>query len=199
MKKAACILAFGLFSATAMAQNAPPPGYGPSGPGYGPNYGDDSLFDGSYHHRQQNLSVMLWIPWYYGFGAGVDFRYNIPVVSDGFIPNFNDEFDIEPSLGIAYTSYGFDGLDNYNFVNIAPAAYAIYALHLNRVIRVYAGLGLGVNIGVYTGNGTVNSAVGATYFYWDPVAGVNFQFTHFFGLRAEVGAQGLKGGLQFYF
>jgi hypothetical protein len=190
MKKAACILAFTLFSATALAQSAPPPG--PPPPGYGPNYGDDSMFDASMHHRGLDLSVMAWIPWYYGLGFGAQARVEIPIVPDGFIPSMNDEFDIEGSFGFAYASdYAF------GYVAIVPAAYAIYALHINRAFRVYVGLGLGYDIGVASCDGCGAYNFGG--FYWDPVVGLNFKLASSFALRAELGAQGLKGGVQFYF
>jgi hypothetical protein len=184
VKKVALILGLTLSSASAFAQQ--------SGQQSSFVSGDDGLFDATPHHRPLDLSVMAWIPWYYGFGIGAQARLNIPIVPDGFIPSLNDEFDIEPSIGIAYVGdYGF------SYAAIPIAAYAIYAFHLNHAFRVYGGIGFGWDIGVAscTGCGVYNFGG----FYWDPVVGLDFKLASSFALRAEVGAQGLKGGVQFYF
>jgi hypothetical protein len=160
--------------------------------------GDGTITDRSTHTRQMDLSLMAWLPWYYGFGIGVDGRFSIPIVPDGFIPQINDEFDIEPSLGLAYSTYGLVDT-NYNYFNITPAVYGIWAFHFSHKFRAYGGLGLGVNIGVVSGNACNGCGISPTYFYWDPVIGLNWRFIPAMALRAEAGAQGLKGGISIYF
>lgn len=155
----------------------------------------DSITDTSAQTRPQNLSVMAYVPWYYGFGIGANVRYEIPVVPNGFIPTINNSFSIEPSLGLAYASRGYSGV-NYSVFDVTPAMYGIWNFYFNPKFSAYGGLGLGFNIGTYTGSSYTDSA---SYFFWDPVVGLHYSFSPNMALRAEAGAQGLKGGVSFYF
>ncbi len=186
MKKVLFALAFALASSSALAQEQ-------HGPQSGYLAGQDGLFDMAPHHRQTDLSLMFWLPWYYGFGVGGEVRFEIPIVPDGFIPTLNDEFDIEPSLGFAETTNGV-----YNYWVFDPAAYAVWGFHLNRMLRVYGALGLGVEFAGLNNN-PYGYGGGYTHFYWDVAAGVNFKLTNNFALRGELGYGGFKGGIQFYF
>lgn len=193
MKRSALVLSALLLSSSALAQNynAPQPA---------PYSGGDGINDVGPHHRQTDLSLLAWLPWWYGFGIGVDARLSLPILPDGFIPSINDEFDLEPAFGIAYTNYNYAGYaGGYGFTNFTPALYGIWAFHFSREFRLYGGLGLGYNFAVYGGPGTVNPGVAASYVYFDPVIGLNYKLNNNFGLRAEAGAQGLKGGIQIYF
>lgn len=156
----------------------------------------NSITDRAARHHDQSVSVMAYVPWYHGFGFGVVGRYEIPVVPDGFIPALNDSFSIEPSLGLAYLSWGPTGY-SYNVFEITPAAYGIWRFYFTDKFDAYGGLGLGFAIGNVSGNnaGTFN----ASYFYWDPVVGLHFKISRNVALRAESGAQGLKGGVTFIF
>lgn len=158
--------------------------------------GAGSITDRSSHSRPMDFSILGWIPWYYGFGLGVEGRFEIPVLPDGFIPQINDEFDIEPSLGLAYSWWPYTGY-TYNLIDIAPAVYGIWAFHFSPKFRAYGGLGLGYNIGIVSCPGC--GAVPGSFFYWDPVVGLNWKFVPNIALRAEAGAQGLKGGISIYF
>jgi hypothetical protein len=114
---------------------------------------------------------------------------------DGFIPSINDEVTLEPSFGIAGTTYGHEGTD-YGIVNLTPALYGLWRFHFSRDFDAYLGLGLGINIGV------LNKPYGGftpTYFYWDPCIGLNYRFAPAIALRIQLGAQGFLGGLSFYF
>ena len=154
-----------------------------------------SITDTRVHVREPDLSVLLWLPYYYGYGFGVQVRFEIPVLPDGFIPSVNDEFTLEPSFGIAGTNYGYGGT-HYGIVNLTPALYALWRFHFSRDFDAYGGLGLGINFGV------LNESYGGfspTYFYWDPCVGVSYRFAPTIAVRGQLGAQGLLGGLSFYF
>lgn len=156
----------------------------------------DSITDTSGKIRAQNLSVLAYLPWYYGFGIGANVRYEIPVVQNGFVPSINNSVSVEPSLGLAYSSWGPAGY-SYSIFNITPAVYGLWNFYFNPKFSAYGGLGLGFNVGVISGSHL--STFNANYFYWDPVVGLHYKLSPGMALRAEAGAQGLKGGLSFYF
>jgi len=151
----------------------------------------NSITDTSVHTRDMDLSVMLWLPWYYGFGVGGVVRFEIPILPDGFIPSINDEFSLEPSFGVAVSSYGGE-----SFTSLVPALYGIWSFNFSKEFRAYGGLGLGYNIGLYSGN---VSGLGYNYFYWDLCAGLFYRWTDALAFRAELGSQGLKAGISFFF
>jgi hypothetical protein len=155
----------------------------------------NSITDTSVHMRQPDLSLLLWLPFYYGFGVGAEVRFEFPVLPDGFIPSINDEFSLEPSFGIASTRYGVEGSD-VAIVNFAPALYGIWSFHFSEQFRAYGGLGLGFNFATYTGT---YRGFQPAYFYWDLVAGISYKFTRDVGFRGEIGPQGFKAGVSFYF
>jgi hypothetical protein len=154
-----------------------------------------SITDTRRHTRDVDLSLLLWLPYYYGFGFGGQVRLEIPVLPDGFIPAINDEFSLEPSFGMAWTDYNYVD-SRYDFVDFTPALYALWRFHFSTQFSAYACLGLGINIGVAN---RPYAGFYPTYFYWDPGVGISYKFTPGVALRAEIGAQGLKGGFSFYF
>ena len=146
-------------------------------------------------YRPSTLSGMLHIPWYYGFGVGAVLRYEIPVAPAGLVKGVNDQISIEPSFGLAYSSYSYGSslYDDFSFLYLTPAAYGIWSFYLQEQLRIYGGLGLGYGVGIVSGR----SLYGATlnHFYWDFVAGLFYQFTDHVALRAELGYEGPKVGL----
>jgi hypothetical protein len=150
-----------------------------------------SINDTSTHSRDTDLSVMLWLPWYYGFGVGGVVRYEIPILPDGFIPSVNDEFSLEPNLGVAVA-----GCCGETWTSLAPALYGTWSFNFSKEFRAYIALGLGYNIGIYSG---AVQGLGYNYFFWDLAAGIFYRFSQAIGLRAELGSQGLKAGVAFYF
>jgi hypothetical protein len=177
----AAVLAVTLVSTTALAEG------GESG----------SITDTSTHIRPQDLSLMLTVPYYNGIGIGIVGRFEIPVVPDGFIPALNDEFSIEPGLGLGYRSYGYVGA-NYDVFDIVPQVYAMWSFWFSPKFRAYGAIGLGYDIGIFTGTGITGTT--ASFFYWDiPAVGIYYYFQPNLALRAELGVQGLKGGLSFSF
>jgi hypothetical protein len=170
-------------------QYAPPP----------PVYGPDGISDWTPHARPSDLSVMAWLPWYFGFGFGGEIRYEYYILPNGFIPTINDSFSIEPSIGLAYTSYGALAY-SWGITDIAPAVYGNWSFYFSNAFRLYFGLGLGYNIGIATApHGYAGPAIGDSFFYWDIVGGLAYKFNRSIAIRGEVGSQGLKGGVSFYF
>lgn len=155
----------------------------------------NSITDNSPKTRADNLSVMAFLPYYYGLGIGVNVRYEIPIVQNGFVPTINNSFSIEPSIGLDYRSWGVLG-SSYGVFDVTPAVYGIWNFYFNDKFSAYGGLGLGFDIGIYTGT---HYSDAASFFYWDPVVGLHYKFSPNMAFRAEAGAQALKGGLSFYF
>lgn len=166
----------------------------------GTTRGPGGIRDTSPQARPQNLSVMAFIPWWYGIGIGAMARYEIPIVKDGFIPAINDQFSLEPSLALSYTRdygyYGYYGRDlRAKSINIAPALYAMWSFHVTSKFRPYATIGLGYSIGIEVGD--VNWS--PNYFYFDSAIGMFYRFSPAVAFRGELGAQGPKAGFSFYF
>jgi hypothetical protein len=182
----AVILCASLASSSALAQ------------GHYSGGGDGSIQDGSLHTRPSDFSLMAFLPWYYGFGIGVVGRYEIPILPDGFIPNINDEFSIEPGLGFGYRDYGVYGY-NYGIVDVVPQVYGNWSFWFSPKFRAYFGLGLGYDIGFVTGLPAGAPTYTASFFYWDPVIGMYYSFAPNVAFRGELGSQGLKAGVAFLF
>ena len=168
-------------------------GFAQEGSAIAPQGTPNSISDTGPHTRQPDLSLLAWLPWYYGVGIGLDARFEIPILPDGFIPNVNDDFTIEPSFGFAVATYF-----GYSVVDLTPAVYGIWGFHLSDRLRVYGGLGLGWDLW-FANNGFNASASGATPFYWDLCLGLNYKFASNMAFRGEAGSQGLKAGLSIYF
>jgi hypothetical protein len=151
----------------------------------------NSITDTSTHSRDTDLSLMLWLPWYYGFGVGAVVRYEIPVLPDGFIPSINDEFSLEPNLGIAVSN-----CCGASWVSLSPALYGDWSFNFSKEFRAYVGLGLGINIGFYSG---AVQGLNYDYFFWDLCFGIFYRFNPAIAFRAEIGSQGLKLGVAFFF
>lgn len=164
--------------------------------------GDGSIKDRSVHDsRPLGVSGMLYLPWYFGIGIGFNARVEIPVVKDGFIPQINDQFSIEPSFSVAYRtrSYGW-ATDRLTFLDFTPAVYAMWSFHITPKFRPYAALGLGYDIGIWLNDDDYpGSDVTASFFYWDSAVGLFYNFTPSVAFRGELGAQGPKAGLSVFF
>jgi len=165
----------------------------------------DSITDKGPHDRASNLSLMGYLGRFdYGSVAfGVDGRFAIPIVKNGFLPMLNNSFSIEPGvrLGLA-----LDG--GYTIVNLDPSCYAMWEFYFNKKFSAYAGLGLGFDIafGHYFGDSV-------SFFYVGPAVGIHYKFASNIAFRAEAryadgfgfnnyygyGNELVEGGLTFYF
>ena len=159
-----------------------------------------AIRDTSAHTRPMGISGMLYLPWYYGIGIGLNARFEIPVVHDGFIPAINDQFSIEPSLSLGYRSrkYGWAD-DRLTFFDITPAVYGTWSFHITPKFRPYAALGLGYDIGIWLNDSDYARDVTAGFFYWDTAVGLFYSFSPHVAFRGELGAQGPKAGLSVLF
>ena len=64
---------------------------------------EGTIKDRSVHEsRPMGVSAMAYIPWWYGIGIGINTRFEIPIVKDGFISSINDQISLEPSLSLGY-------------------------------------------------------------------------------------------------
>ncbi len=158
----------------------------------------DSITDWSIHARQSDLSILAWAPWYYGFGVGAQLRYEYFVLPNGFIPTINDSFSLEPSIGLAYTSYWVPHYA-WSVTDITPALYGNWSFYFSRPFRLYLGLGLGYNIGIATAPPGYVGGIADSYFYWDLAFGLSYKLTSSLAIRGELGSQGAKAGVSIYF
>jgi len=161
-----------------------------------------AIRDTSDHTRPLGVSAMAYIPWYYGFGIGVNARVEIPIVADGFISAINDQVSLEPSLGLGYRSYGLGAYsDSLTFFDITPALYGMWSFHITPEFRPYGALGLGYDIAIWLNeddlDGTGNART--SYFYWDVAVGLFYSFSEHLSFRGELGSQGPKAGLALTF
>jgi hypothetical protein len=167
--------------------------------------GGGSIKDRSAHTRPMSISAMLYLsPWYNGLATGVVGRFEIPIVPDGFIPAINDQFSLEPSLGLGYRSWdrgwNYNGRnDDLTFFDITPALYATWSFHINPKFRPYAAIGLGYTIGIWMNDDDYDDDVDvdASDFYVDTTVGLFWNFSEYVWLRAELGWGGPKVGLAF--
>jgi hypothetical protein len=156
----------------------------------------NSITDNSVKTRPSDFSLLGFLPFYgYGFGIGVEGRYEIPIVANGFIPSINNSISIEPSFGISYNGSGVSGSD-YHLTVFSPAVYGIWSFWFSEPFRAYAGLGLGYNIAVVSG---YNGSDSFSSFYWDPVVGIFYKFAPAIAFRAEAGREAIKAGVSFFF
>lgn len=170
--------------------------------------GPGGIRDTSPQSRPQELSVMMYVPWWYGIGVGVQARYEIPIVPNGFIPAINDQFSLEPALSLSWQR-DYDvycrGVGNVNIcgdnhgsrVGITPAVYGMWSFHISPKFRPYVALGVGVTIGVETGDTDWNGRL--HNFFFDSAVGMFYRFAAPVAFRGELGAQGPKAGFSFYF
>ena len=173
--------------------------------GAGTTRGPGGIKDTRPQQRPQDLSVMLFFPWWYGIGAGLMARYEIPIVPDGFIPAINDQFSLEPSLGIdwrrQYDDYHVrrNGVvvdhRNGSSIGLTPAIYGIWSFHVTSKFRPYAALGLGATFGLHDDGW----AGRRHHFFLDTAVGLFFRFSDAAALRAELGSGGPKVGFSFFF
>ena len=159
---------------------------------------EGGIRDTSQHQRPQGISGMLYVPWIYGIGVGVNLRYEIPVVKDGFIPSINDQFSIEPSLSLSYRSYGRYGGD-LKFFDISPAVYATWSFHITPKFRPYGAVGIGYGAEIWLNDDDFDNDYDTGYFYWDVAAGLFYNFSPSLAFRGEIGGRGPKAGLHWYF
>ncbi len=161
-----------------------------------------AIRDTGEHTRPLALSAMAYLPWYYGFGIGVNARLEIPIVPDGFISAINDQVSLEPSLGLGYRSYGLGAYsDNLTFFDITPALYGMWSFHITPKFRPYGAIGLGYDIAIWLNEDDLVGAGNArtSYFYWDLAAGLFYNFSEHLAFRGELGSQGPKAGLSLLF
>jgi hypothetical protein len=181
-------------AATTGSTSASQPGTVAPGAAHDPQGEPGSITDTRTHTREPDISALFWLPWaYYSIGLGGQVRFEIPILQDGFIPAINDEFTLEPSFGIATGCLGCNL--GGGVLELAPALYGNWRFHFTPEFDAYFGLGVGVNIGVYSGAGT---ATGWNP-YIDPCVGVTYRFpSSSFAFRGQIGREGLMAGFSFY-
>jgi hypothetical protein len=153
------------------------------------------------HKRPHMLSLLLNVPWYYGFGIGAGVRYTLPVVHDGFIPKLNDSFELEFGLDYVWRRWGYvGGFGNLNYHSIIIPIEARWTFYFFPNFAAYAKAGLGIDIGfgggaVFGPFGTVGA--GPTVYHNLLAPGLLWEVSDAVHLRAELGYWGFKAGVGF--
>lgn len=177
---------------------APPPPPPPPG-GYAEPATPGSIRDQTVHDRPLALSVLAYVPWFYGIGIGAFTGFEIPIVKDGFIPRLNDQFSLEPSFAFAYSTWRGSALDDDFALLYRVGCSVLWSFFFSSNLRVFANLTL-----AYT-RVDVNSDLryfrgfGRNYFWPDFSVGVFYNFGARFAVRGELGAHGFRGGIAFLF
>jgi hypothetical protein len=155
-----------------------------------------SIRDASDKSRPLGISLMAWVPWWYGFGIGGKAGVELPIAPNGFISSINDSVSLEPSFSVAYVDYGILS-SSVGTIHLVPALAGIWSFHLSQDFRVYGAIALGYSIVSHTGgtNGYYDN-FGFNYFYAEFNAGIGYALSSAFALRAELGWHGLRGGIQ---
>ena len=154
----------------------------------------NTIQDTSAHTRPNELSLMVYAPWYYGIGIGVTGRYSIVILPDGFIPNVNDSFAIEPGVSLEHASWGNLGF-NYSYNAISPYVMGTWSFHFSEQFRAYAGLALGFRVFFGSDTGFISPST----FTLDTVAGLFYKFSPKSSFRGELGYLGPKAGIAIAF
>jgi len=150
----------------------------------------NTIQDTGTHTRPNELSLLAYLPWYYGFGIGVTARYSIVILPDGFLPNINDSFAIEPGVSFEHASWG-SGPFSYSYNSFAPYVMGTWSFHFSEEFRAYGGLAMGFRVYFGSDTGFVNPSA----FTIDPVAGIFYKFSPNISFRGELGYLGPKAGI----
>lgn len=155
--------------------------------------------DTSDHRRPMTLSLMAYIPWWYGIGIGFSTAFEIPIMHNGFLPNVNDSFSIEPSFGFAYVDY-YSGWDDDYALLFRPAVAALWSFYLKENLRVYGIVNFGyTRVNRYWNDRVGDVSRGYNDFYGEAGAGVVWNFAERWAVRGEVAFHGIRGGINFQF
>ncbi len=135
-------------------------------------------------HKKDSFDVMGVVsPYVAGHGGGGllaiggGVNYAIPIVQDGFIPDLNDQFDLEGSVYMFYLSAG-----GGSALALAPLAGVRWQFHLTPDWSVFPILKLGMLIGVTEGGSEIGHDFGV---------GAYWHLNQDVAVRLELGTLGL--------
>lgn len=153
------------------------------------------------HTRPMDLSILGYLPWYLGLGVGVNVRFEIPIVPDGFIPAINDQFSIEPSFSVGFRARKYRREDDrLRYLDITPAVYGVWSFHITPKFRPYGALGIGYDVGIWLNEDDFDGRDPTPgFFYWNTAVGLFYNFSPRASFRAEVGPQGPMAGFALIF
>lgn len=218
MKLASLLLVlsgFLLIADSGLAQDAPPPAAGETtsaGPeaytapasapaaSDGGSGGGGNIKDTGPHQRPMMASAQLYTPWRFGFGVGLKLGFEIPLVHNGFIPQINNSFSIEPNFGFAWNTYnrgyGYRGYGYYNGIDdevsameYTPGVSVLWSFYFSPQFRAYAAIHTGVTVVApyYTGPGDFEIDDTRVRFHGELAPGIVYSLSDKFALRAELG------------
>jgi hypothetical protein len=172
----AALVSTGVFSTTALAQEAAPDSEHRSA-----FKSAGGLMDRSDQTRQQMLSFFVGLA-SYSWGPSLGARYYFPIVANGFIPSLNDEFALEAGVDAALGFYYRFGL----LLDIPIEA--VWRFHFTDKFSAYAkvGVALELDFSGYRCNG-YSGVCGTVWFNPVGQAGVVWKLNDSISLRGEVG------------
>lgn len=160
--------------------------------------GGGGIKDNGPHQRPMMGSAQIYTPWRFGFGFGLKLGFEIPLVHNGFIPQINNSFSIEPNFALAWNNYNrgygyygggiFD--DNVSAMEYTPGVSVLWSFYFSERFRAYAAIHLGVTIlkPYWTGDDDVDGEFKTyTRFHGELAPGIVYMLSDRVGLRAELG------------
>lgn len=178
-----------------------PPASAPAtdgGGGGGSAAGSGNIKDTGPHQRPMMASAQLYTPWRFGFGVGLKLGFEIPLIHDGFIPQINNSFSIEPYFAFAWNNYnrygGGWGLLGYDYdvdaMEYTPGVSVLWSFYFSPQFRAYAAFHTGVTVVApyYAGEGDVEIDYETKVrFHGEIAPGLVYSLSDKFALRAELG------------
>lgn len=161
--------------------------------------GGGNIKDTGPHQRPMMASAQLYTPWRFGFGVGLKLGFEIPLVHNGFIPQINNSFSIEPNFGFAWNSYnrgygsswGRLGYDyDVSAMEYTPGVSVLWSFYFSPQFRAYAAVHTGVTIVApyYSGDANVDVDYDTDVrFHGELAPGIVYSLSDKFALRAELG------------
>jgi hypothetical protein len=157
--------------------------------------GDGTIKDWSEKRRPITISAMGFVPFLNGIGIGLKTGVEIPVVHNGFIPKLNDSFSVEPTFSVAYSTWY--SLSDVQALTFIPAVAGMWSFHFAENLRAYAALNLGYSVVSWKADFDTKYLSNESRFYGEVTVGGFYKFADRFAARAEVGWEGLRGGIAF--
>ena len=146
----------------------------------------------------------LWgiLPWG-GYGIGARYMIPVPITQILTRTRFRDYWALEVGADLLHFNYdyafGTTGF-SYSWTEVIPVVGMMWQVWLTDDFAVYPKVELGYAFGWYSDtNGTMGSLQGGNHFFPDGTAGLLYKIGNGLTLRAEAGYVGGKGGIAWLF
>ena len=146
----------------------------------------------------------LWgiLPWG-GYGIGARYMIPVPITQILTRTRFRDYWALEFGADLLHFNYDYafgTSAYSYSWTEIIPVVGMMWQFWINDSFAVYPKVELGYAFGWYSDtNGTMGSLQGGNHFFPDGTAGLLYKIGNGLTLRAEAGYVGGKGGIAWLF